>query len=222
MNPVDLRLYGIVDPERMPGADATALVRAAVAGGCTLIQLRDKGDDLRAFVERARAVKAALAGTGVPLLINDRVDVALAVGADGVHLGQKDLHPAIARQLLGPRGIVGLTVKTAPQADELYRLRVDYACIGGIFTTMSKNNPDPPIGLEGLGRIAFRARLAAPGLPVGAIAGIDASNAAAVIAAGADGVAAISAIFAADDVEGEARRLRAIVDQTLASRGLLL
>ena len=222
MNPVDLRLYGILDAERAPEGDPATLALAAVAGGCTLIQLRDKGDDLRAFVERARSVKAALADTGVPLLINDRIDVALAVGADGVHLGQKDLHPAIARHLLGPRGIVGLTIKTATQADELYRLPVDYACIGGIFATLSKNNPEPPIGLEGLGRIAFRARLAAPGLTVGAIAGIDASNAASVIGAGADGIAVISAIFAAENIEGEARRLRTIVDQTLASRGLLL
>jgi thiamine-phosphate diphosphorylase len=193
-------------------------VRQAVAGGATLIQYRDKQAEGRRLVECARALKTALAGTGVPLLINDRVDVALAAEADGVHLGQEDLHPRDARRLLGPKAIIGLTLKTAAQADELARLPVDYSCVGGVFTTFSKNNPSPPMGLEELARIAARARLAS-GAPVGAIAGIDASNARAVIAAGADGIAVISALFMAEDPKAEARRLRTIVDNALASRG---
>lgn len=217
MNPVDLRLYGIVDPERTQGRPLPDLARAAAAGGCTLIQYRDKRGDGRSLVENARALKEALAGTGVPLLVNDRVDVALAAGADGVHLGQSDMHPSDARRLLGRQAIVGLTLKTAAQADELFRLPVDYACIGGVFATTSKDSPDPPIGLDGLARVAFRARLAAS-VPVGAIAGIDNSNAGAVIAAGADGVAVISALFLADDPAAQARRLRAIVDAALADR----
>jgi thiamine-phosphate diphosphorylase len=219
MNPVDLRLYGIADPARAGGRDLVALVRAAVAGGCTLIQYRDKETGTRAFVERARAIKAALDGTRVPLLVNDRVDVALAAGADGVHVGQDDMHAADARRLLGPAAIIGITIKTPVQADELYRLPVDYACIGGVFATDSKLNPEPPVGIDGFVRIAFRARLAAGNLPVGAIAGIDHTNAGALIAAGADGVAVISALFAADDVAAAARRLRGIVDGTLAMRG---
>jgi thiamine-phosphate pyrophosphorylase len=219
MNPVDLRLYGIVDPTRTLGRDLVQLVRAAVAGGCTLIQYRDKHADTRAFVERARAVKAALDGTRVPLLINDRVDVALAAEADGVHVGQDDMHAADARRLLGPKAVVGITIKTPAQADELYRLPVDYACIGGVFATESKLNPEPPVGLDGFSRIAFRARLARGDIQIGAIAGIDATNAASVIATGADGVAVISAIFAVDNVEAAARRLRTTVDGTLAARG---
>src|SRR5687767_497410 len=109
MNPVDIKLYGIVDPERTRGRDLADLAREAVAGGCTLIQYRDKHASGRTLVERARALTEALKGTGVPLLVNDRVDVALAAGADGVHLGQDDLRPADARHLLGPRAIIGLT-----------------------------------------------------------------------------------------------------------------
>ncbi len=221
MNPVDLRLYGIVDPEHSRGRDLAALVLDAIAGGCTLIQYRDKQADTRTLVARARALKAALQGSRVPLLVNDRVDVALAAEADGVHLGQEDMHASDARRLLGPRAIIGVTIKTPEQADELYRLPADYACIGGVFATSSKVNPEPPIGLEGLSRIAFRARLAGGKIPVGAIAGINETNAASVIAMGADGIAVVSAIFAADDVRQAARRLRSIVDSALAARGAL-
>ena len=220
MRRVDLRVYGIIDPERTAGRDPIDLVRQAVAGGATLIQYRDKRGSGRRLVDLARALKAALAGKRVSLLVNDRVDVALAAGADGVHLGQDDMHPADARRLLGPDAIVGLTIKTAEQADELVRMPVDYSCIGGVFATMSKDNPDPPIGLQGVAKIAFRAKLASAA-PVAAIAGIDASNAGSVIAAGADGAAVISALFMAEDPETEARRLRGIVDRALASRGAL-
>jgi thiamine-phosphate pyrophosphorylase len=218
VNPVDLRLYGIVDPERTGGRDLAALVREAVAGGATLIQYRDKLAETRLMVERARALRSALAGSGVPLLINDRVDVALAAGADGVHLGQDDMDPADARRLLGETAIIGLTIKTAEQADAAAHQAVDYTCIGGVFGTASKNNPAPPVGLDGLARIAARVRRATPA-PVGAIAGIDASTAAAVIGAGVDGVAIISALFMAESPRAEAERLRGIVDAALATRG---
>jgi thiamine-phosphate diphosphorylase len=218
MTPVDLRLYGIIDPERTGGRDPVDLVRQAVCGGATLIQYRDKQGEGRRLVELARALKAALEGTGVPLLINDRVDIALAAGADGVHLGQDDMHPNDARDLLGLRAIIGLTLKTPEQADIMASMPVDYGCIGGVFTTVSKNNPAPPVGLEGLRKILSHARLANR-RPVGAIAGIDALNAQAVIAAGADGIAVISALFMAADPQAEARRLRGIVDQALTVRG---
>jgi thiamine-phosphate diphosphorylase len=220
VNPVDLRLYGIVDPAVGRGRDLGALALEAVAGGCTLVQYRDKQAVTRAAVEQARALKAALDGTGVPLLVNDRVDVALAAGADGVHLGRDDMHPADARRLLGEDAVIGVTLKSAADADGLAGLPVDYGCVGGVFATASKPNPDPPIGLGGLAALVARAR-AARRLPVGAIAGIDAANAAFVIAAGADGVAVISALFAADDVAAAARDLRGIVDRSLASRGAL-
>ena len=220
MSPVDLRLYGILDTGRLGGDPVRLadLARAAVRGGCTLLQLRDKSADIRALVARARVL--ATAELGVPVLVNDRVDVALAAGADGVHLGQDDMLPADARRLLGPRAIIGLTLKNAAQADALYREAVDYGCVGGVFATGSKDNPDPPVGLAGLSRILFRARLArGAGFPVGAIAGIDADNAPGVVGAGADGVAVIASLFLGPDVEAAARRLRPAVDGALAARG---
>ncbi|MBP1183655.1 thiamine phosphate synthase [Methylobacterium sp. PvR107] len=218
---VDLRLYGLLDVG-VCGADGAHLARLgaeAVAGGCTLLQYREKDiPDARAALARIRAIQEAVGGR-VPVLVNDRVDLAMAAGADGVHLGQNDLHPADARRLLGEGAIIGLTVKKAAQADELYRLPVDYACIGGVFATTSKDNPDPPVGLEGFSSIAFRARLArGAGLPLGAIAGIGPENAAAVIAAGADGVAVITALFGAEPVRQHARALRARIDAALTDR----
>ncbi|PVE23592.1 thiamine phosphate synthase [Microvirga sp. KLBC 81] len=219
MKPVDLRLYGIIDPERTGGRDPVELVRQAVAGGATLIQYRDKQAEGRRFVELARALKTVLDGTGVPLLINDRVDVALAARADGVHLGQDDMHPIDARNLLGPDAIIGLTLKTPEQAGAMTQMPVDYGCIGGVFTTVSKNNPSPPIGLDGLRTVLTRAKHAYRG-PIGAIAGIDRSNAQAVIEAGADGIAVISALFMAPDPQAEAQKLRHMVDQSLTLRSI--
>lgn len=220
--PVDLRLYGLLDVGvcGTDGARLAAMAAEAVAGGCTLLQYREKDiPDGRAALARIRAIHQAVAGR-VPLLVNDRVDLALAAGVEGVHLGQSDMHPADARRLLGEGAIIGLTLKTGAQADELYRLPVDYACIGGVFATTSKDNPDPPVGLDGLNRIVFRARLArGTDLPLGAIAGIDSSNVATVIAAGADGVAVIRALFGAESIEGRARDLRARIDAALGERG---
>jgi thiamine-phosphate pyrophosphorylase len=218
MNPVDLRLYAIIGPDDARGRDMIEAVRRAVAGGATLVQYRDKTGEGRALVERARALKAALAGTGVPLLVNDRVDVAMAAGADGVHLGQEDIHPADVRALLGERAIIGLTIKNAAQAREAQGLPVDYGCVGGVFATTSKLNKDAPVGLDGLAGIIAEGRRAGP-LPLGAIAGIHAGNAAEVIGAGAEGIAVISAIFAQPDIEEAARGLRAIVDGALIRRG---
>ncbi len=216
MNPVDLRLYGILGPANARGRDLAALAAAAAAGGCTLIQLRDKDGSDEAVLAQARAIKAALAGSGVPLLVNDRVDVAAAAGADGVHLGQDDVDPREARARLGPAAIIGVTLKTPAHAEALTGLPVDYGCIGGVFATSSKRNPEPPIGLDGLARVLAAGRPA--GLPLGAIAGIDESNAAPVIGTGADGIAVISALFDTDDVTGAARRLKGIVDRALAAR----
>lgn len=218
MNPVDIRLYGIIGPENTGGRDLVACVERAVNGGATIIQLRDKSSDARVLVETSRALMRALDGTGVPLLINDRVDIALASGADGVHLGQSDMSAADARRLLGPQKIIGITLKTDDHARALSDQDVDYACIGGVFATLSKDNPDAPVGLAGLARIAAIARDAKPGLPVGAIAGIDHSNLRGVIDAGADGIAVISALFAASDIPASARELREAIDGALAVR----
>jgi thiamine-phosphate pyrophosphorylase len=215
----DLRVYALVDPEHAGGRDLAELARLVAQGGATLVQLRDKHSDTRAMVERARAVKAALAPFNVPLLINDRVDVALAAGADGVHVGQDDMAAADVRRLVGPGAIVGLSIKTVAQAEAAPIDLIDYAGIGGVFATSSKNNTKAPIGPGGLARVAETLRRRVPGFPVCGIAGIDAGNAAEVIAAGADGVAVISALSLKSDPQAAARELAGVVEAALAGRG---
>lgn len=212
----DIRLYGILDQDRLAGHDLVSLAARSVAGGVTILQLRDKHGSTRRMIESARAIRAAVAGK-VPLLINDRVDVALASGAEGVHLGREDMLPAEARRLLGPGAIIGVTLKNAADLAALDPEIVDYGCIGGVFATTSKDNPDPPVGLDGLATLRHTA--AASGLPVGAIAGIDLAKTPACIGAGADGVAVISALYLAEDVEATARAFRRAVDEALAARG---
>src|SRR6266850_1960743 len=217
--PVDVRLYALVDPARAGGHALAGLARLLAAGGATLVQLRDKHSETRALVETARAVKSALAPARIPLIINDRVDVALAAGADGVHVGQDDMAVADARRLLGPGAIIGLSIKTPAQAEAAPVDRLDYVGIGGVYATTSKDNPDPPIGVAGLARIGEIFRRRAPKLPLCAIAGIDARNAGAAVAAGADGVAVISALSLAASPQDAARELRAIIEAALAGRG---
>jgi thiamine-phosphate pyrophosphorylase len=215
---IDLRLNAIVDPERANGRSLSELTRMVVAGGATLIQLRDKLGSTRRMIEEARAILAVLAGTGVPLVINDRVDVALVAGADGVHVGQDDMPAQEARRLLGPKAIIGVSIKSVALANAAPLEVIDYAGIGGVYATTSKDNPDPPIGVEGLREIVVTLRARSKDFPVCGIAGIDAGNAAPVIAAGADGVAVISALSMARDPERAARELRGVVDQALAER----
>jgi thiamine-phosphate pyrophosphorylase len=212
---VDLRLYALLDPERAGGATLRGLAQAVADGGATLVQLRDKLGSTQRLVAQTRDLKAVLAPRSIPLLVNDRVDVALAAAADGVHLGQDDMQPEDARRLLGPGAILGLSIKTVAQAQAVPVGIVDYVCIGGVFTTTSKHNPEPPVGIDGLTSILTVIRGRAPRLPIGAIAGIDATNAAAVMAAGVDGIAVISALSLAADVSGAARTLRGIVDAGL-------
>jgi thiamine-phosphate pyrophosphorylase len=216
---VDVRLYALVDPERAGKRELPELARLVAQGGATLVQLRDKLSDTRPMVEHARALKAVLAPLKMPLLINDRVDVAIAAGADGVHLGQDDMTVEDARRLLGPGAIIGLSIKTLAQAEAAPLDVLDYAAIGGVFATSSKANTSAPIGPAGLARIADIFRRRAPKLPLCAIAGIDATNAADAIAAGVDGVAVISALSLTDDPQAAARTLRDIVDGTRAQRG---
>jgi thiamine-phosphate pyrophosphorylase len=214
---IDLRLYAIVDPQVSGGHDLVELARRLAAGGATLVQLRDKASDTRAMVARARAIKSALGP--VPLLVNDRVDVVLAAGCDGVHVGQEDMAAEDARLLLGPAAIIGLSIKTIAQAAAAPLELIDYAGIGGVFGTTSKSNTSKPIGPEGLKRIVEALHRRKPGFPTCGIAGINESNAAEVITAGADGVCVISALSLAPDPQASARRLREIVDAALAKRG---
>jgi thiamine-phosphate pyrophosphorylase len=212
---VDLRLYALVDPSRSGARDLAALAGEVVAGGATLVQLRDKHGSTRRLVEEARAIKAMLQSAGTPLLINDRVDVALAAGAEGVHVGWDDMDPREARRLLGPQAIIGLSIKNRAQVEAAPLDALDYVCVGGVFATTSKDNPDPPIGLAGFRQLANEIRARQQNLPVGAIAGIDATNAAEVIGAGGDGVAVISALSLATDPRAAAQELRTIIDLAL-------
>lgn len=217
--PLDPRLNAIIDPERAGGHDLLDLTRAVATGGATLVQLRDKKSDTRAMVEEARAIKAALAPFNVVFVVNDRVDVALASAAHGVHIGPDDMAPEDARRLLGPDAIIGLSVKTVAAANATPVNLIDYAGVGGVYATLSKEQKSPPIGTDGFARVAGILRRRASNLPIVGIAGIDAGNAAMVIAAGADGVAVISALSDSRNPAAAARTLREIVDTMLAKRG---
>ncbi|MBI1204506.1 MAG: thiamine phosphate synthase [Rhodopseudomonas sp.] len=214
---LDLRLYALLDPAVSGGRDLADLA-AAIAPSTTLVQLRDKHGSTRRMMEEARALIAVLAPLDIPLLINDRVDVALAAEADGVHIGQDDMSPADARLLLGKTAIIGLSVKTLQQAQEAPLDQLDYVAIGGVYGTTSKDNTSAPIGIAGLREIAAAVRARRPDFPICAIAGIDQDNAADVIGAGADGVAVISALSLNADPRKAARGLRNVVDVALAQR----
>lgn len=214
---VDLRVYALLDPAQSGGRSMGDLA-SLVGPATTLVQLRDKHGSTREMIARARDIKANLPPQ-VPLLINDRVDVALAAEADGVHIGWDDMEAAEARLLLGKQAIVGLSLKSVRQAQAAPLEHLDYVAIGGVFVTISKDNPDPPVGLDGFRTILAAVRERAPRMPVCAIAGIDATNAASIVAAGADGVSVISALSLAPDPTQAARNLRSVVDLALAQRG---
>jgi len=198
-----LRLHLVTDSALCGARGILAVVDAAVRGGVSCVQLREKSLATRAFVERARALRAWLGPLGVPLLINDRVDVALACGADGVHVGQNDMAPEDVRRLM-PGGLIGLSVESLAQLAGAERAPVDYYGISPVFATRSKHDAAPALGLDGL-----RAIRAGTRRPLVAIGGIDAGNAAQVMAAGADGLAVVSALCSSADPEAAARDLRA-------------
>ena len=187
--------------------------RAAVRGGVTLVQLRDKHAGGRALLETARALKSVLDPLGVPLLVNDRVDVAHAAGA-GCHVGQSDLPAAAARAILGPDAILGVSLDDPEQARAVDPALVDYVAHGPFAATATKADAGGAVGAEGL---AAARRLT--GLPLVAIGGIDARNAAAAVRVGADGIAVVSAIMAAADPEAASRELRAAIDAAKAEVG---
>ena len=215
---VDLRLYALIDPAVAGGRTLTDLA-SQIADSATLVQLRDKHGSTRTLMQEARALTAVLAPLDIPLLINDHVDVALAAEADGVHIGQDDMSPADARLLLGRTAIIGLSIKTVAQAKDAPLDLLDYVAIGGVYGTASKDNTAAPIGVSGLRAIVQAIRARKPQFPICAIAGINAGNAAEVIAAGADGVAVISALALAPDPALAAQDLLEVVDGALARRG---
>ena len=211
----DLALYLVTDRELALGRDLETVVLQAVAGGVTLVQLREKDLDTRSFIELGLRLKAALASTGVPLLINDRVDVALAVDADGVHIGQSDMPYEMARRLLGPDKIIGLSVETMEEVEEANALDVDYIAVSPVFSTATKTDTLQPFGYEGLQRACALTRH-----PVCGICGMKASTIGEAIRCGADGVAVVSAIVSAPDPELASKELKKIIDNELDKRRL--
>lgn len=210
MSRIDISLYGILDPEHCNGRDLAELAGIAAENGVTLLQYRDKVNGVRDQIDNVRKVLSSLVGSGIPLLVNDRVDVALATGAQGVHLGQSDMRVEDARKILGSSALVGLSIKTEEDARSAPVELLDYAFIGGVFETKSKDNP-PGIGVAGWQELARILRGKNRKIPVGAIAGIDENNVSEVLGAGADGVALISGLFMAADVASACKTMAEII-----------
>jgi thiamine-phosphate pyrophosphorylase len=204
----DLSLYLVTDRSLSLGRSTVDIVRAAVDGGATCVQLREKECSTRQFVAEARAVRELLAGTGVPLIINDRLDVALAVGADGVHLGQTDMHIADARRVVGSSMLIGISAECVEDAVRAEAEGADYVGISPVFSTPTKTDTAPALGLEGVAAIR-----AAVSLPLVGIGGVKPENAAEILRAGCDGVAVVSAIVSAPDPQQAAAELKTIIRQ---------
>ena len=205
---VDLRLYLVTDRALARGRSLVDLVRQAVAGGVTVVQLREKAASTRELVALAESLQELLAPRHVPLIIDDRVDVALAVGAAGVHLGQSDMPAARARRLLPDGRLLGVSVSTVEEARRAESDGADYLGVSPIYATPTKTDTPPAVGLAGL-----RALRAATRVPLVAIGGLAAANLLPVLASGADGIAVVSAIMAADDPAAAARELRLLIER---------
>jgi thiamine-phosphate pyrophosphorylase len=186
------RLYAIVDASAHESTqDRLAFADALVAGGCTLLQYRNKSGNARVMLEQARELKEHL-GDSVRLIMNDRADLCLGADLDGVHVGQEDLSPESVRQIIGPERWLGVSTHNPEQLREADSAPADYLAIGPVFATSSKDKPDPVVGLEGVHRARLLTRK-----PLVAIGGITRANAASVIEAGADSVAVISDLLRA-------------------------
>lgn len=205
LNPDVLRLYLVTDQTLTRGRPLADVVAAAVQGGVTCVQLREKQLGTREFLAQALILKALLAPQGIPLVINDRIDIAQACGADGVHLGQNDLPADEARKLLPAGVFIGWSVESMDDVQQSAALPVDYLGVSPIFSTPTKTDTKDPWGLEGLAVV----RAATP-LPLVAIGGVHAGNACDVLRAGANGLAVVSAICAAGDPQAAAAALRAV------------
>ncbi len=200
---LDLSLYLVTDPDLCAGYGLVETVVAAVRGGVTVVQLRDKHAADGEMIDQARRLKAALAGSGVPLIINDRLAVAVESGADGLHIGQDDGEVAAARMALGERALLGLSVQTPAQLARVDIERLDYLGLGPVFATPSKHDHAEPLGFEGLAAL-----VAASPLPAVAIGGLKVEHVAAIRQSGAGGLAVISAICGHPDPEAAARAIR--------------
>jgi thiamine-phosphate diphosphorylase len=198
------RLCVIVDAQHLRGRAPADAALAAIAGGADAIQLRDKISPADAFFRAATSVMAVCREAGVPFVVNDRIDIALAADADGAHVGQRDLPAAAARRLLGPGRILGVSASVAGHAITAEAAGADYIGAGPVFdATATKSDAAPPIGPAGLAAICRATKL-----PAIAIGGINAGNIGAIRAAGASGAAVISAVMSADDIPAAVRDLK--------------
>ncbi len=203
MKSFDLSLYLVTDRDLSFGRSLEFIVGEAVKGGVTMVQLREKDCNSLEFYELGLRLKALLMPRNIPLIINDRLDIALAVDADGLHIGQRDLPCDVARRLIGKDKILGLSVETMEQAEESNNLDIDYIGISPVFATPTKTDTFNPFGLEGVKAVSSVARH-----PNVAIGGINIDNAAQIMAHGANGIAVVSAISSAEDPCSAARLLK--------------
>ena len=206
-----MRLYAVTDRTWVGRQTLPEQVEAALKGGATCVQLREKELDRAAFLEEARTLAALCRRYGVPLIINDNVEVALAAGADGVHVGQDDLTVEQVRRLAGDRLIVGVSAHTVEQALAAQAGGADYLGVGAVFATATKSDAHV-LPRETLAEICR-----AVDIPVVAIGGISADNLLQLAGTGVDGVALVSAIFSAPDIEGQCRRLRALSERMVTA-----
>ncbi|MBB3318750.1 MULTISPECIES: thiamine phosphate synthase [unclassified Rhizobium] len=202
MKNLDLSFYLVLDPDLCASFGLVATALAAVAGGATVVQLRDKRAATDQIIETGRALKMALSGTGARLIVNDDVEAALAVGADGVHVGQDDMDVRLARARIGPDMVLGLSVETQALAEAVDPTIVDYAGIGPVFATPTKADHKQPIGFHGLACL-----ITCCPVPSVAIGGLKAGHVREVFAAGAKGIAVVSAICGSADPEAASRRI---------------
>ena len=202
-----LRLYLVTDQASLGARTLSDVVTAALQGGVTCVQLREKTLNTRDFYAQSVVLKELLAPWNIPLVINDRVDIALACGAQGVHLGQADLPVNRARALLPPEVFIGWSVETLEDVERARTMPIDYLGVSPIYATPTKTDTNTPWGLEGLQKVR-----ALSTLPLVAIGGLHTGNAGALLAAGADGLAVVSAIFGAPSPANAAQTLRSICD----------
>lgn len=206
--PIDYSLYLVTDRGLAGGKRTLDIVKAGVNGGVTCVQLREKHASTREFIEEATAVRDFLRRVDIPLIINDRLDVAMAVEADGLHLGQTDMPPETARRIAGNSMIIGVSAESVRDAVEAEKAGADYISASPVFSTPTKTDTAPPLGLEGIKEIRRRVTL-----PLVAIGGLNPENIEAVIQSGADGVAVVSTIVCAKDPAEAARRLKERIEK---------
>ena len=205
---VNYSLYLVTDRELARSRTTLEIVKAAAKGGVTCVQMREKECSTREFIDQALTIKGFLKNHGIPLIINDRVDVAMAVEADGIHLGQTDMPLDIAKRILSDSMIIGISAESLDDAIQAEKGGADYLGVSPIYNTPTKTDTAPALGLKGL-----RAIREAVNIPLVGIGGLNLENSADVIRNGGDGIAVVSAIVAADDPEAAARNLRQTIDK---------